>query len=536
MAESYRRLLPLGFLINLLVLPVHSFVITRAIDVKVPTKNLVYLRLKSRIAQAKADTTSDADTDTTSASVPAASFSLKDLQGLNSCQSRTQAERLLEKYLFADDNRKPFYKSISIPTGASVKGISDGDLAIQTRLSNKKYKIMDLIELNGDRDADRASLGVLVVMVGSTLTALTANQNMPGPEILRFLVVWIFSFAPLAFVGYGIATPDKLQEVLVTIQREIFPAYRTRMIQHEAGHFLMGHLMGLPVAGYQANAVKNAVEFYPLSDKNRGRDRASQLGFDKPVSEAREARDKPVMMAPEDIPFFSEEGLGGLLLEERSVFRNAKNYSDNPFLKLASQNEPTNSWPFRGFDHRTIDQLAVVSVAGACAEILAFGNAEGGVADFSQLRQIFNSAAPEFTDREMENMIRFSLGYTMSQLRRHLGALDALVSVMERDGSVAECVLAIESCPNMSGQDGILGDYELRRRQAIRSKAGNLVEKLFLGGERNMDTDRGGLVEGKGGGYRKETPRLTGDDPLYLAIAVALAFLAWASGGGLSLH
>jgi hypothetical protein len=32
----------------------------------------------------------------------------------------------------------------------------------------------------------------------------------------------------------------------------------------------------------------------------------------------------------------------------------------------------------------------------------------------------------------------------MSQLR-HLGALDALVSVMERDGSVAECVLAIES-------------------------------------------------------------------------------------------
>jgi hypothetical protein len=93
------------------------------------------------------------------------------------------------------------------------------------------------------------------------------------------------------------------------------------------------------------------------------------------------------MMVPEDVPFFSTEGLGGLLLEEQSVFRNTKNYTDNPFLKLASINEPTNSWPFRGFDHRTVDQLAAVSVGGVCAEILAFGNAEGGIADLGQ-RQI----------------------------------------------------------------------------------------------------------------------------------------------------
>jgi hypothetical protein len=526
MEKGYRRLLPLGLLMNLFVLPVQSFLVSRSINVKVPTKAPVVLRSKSPVTQ-----------DDTLASVPGISLSLKDLQGLNDCQSRTQAERLLEKYFFAaDGSRTPLglYKSIAIPPSASVREISDGDLAIQTRLSNKKYAIMDLIEVSGDRDADRASLGLLSVMVGSTLTALTANQNMPGPEILRFLVVLIFTFAPLAFVGYGIATPDKLQTALVVIQREFFPAYRTRMIHHEAGHFLMGHLLGLPVAGYTTNAIKNAVEFYPLSDKNRGRDRATLLGFDTP----RESRDEPVMMVPEDVPFFSTEGLGGLLLEEQSVFRNAKNYTDNPFLKLASINEPTNSWPFRGFDHRTVDQLAAVSVAGVCAEILAFGNAEGGIADLGQLRQIFGSADPKFTDREMENMIRFALGYTMSQLRRNLGALDALVSVMERDGSVAECVLAIESCENASGQNGIMGgDYELSRRQAIRSKAGNLLEMLFLGGERNADTEKEGLVQGKGGGYQKEkTPLLTGDDPLYVAIAIALGFFIWASSGGLSLH
>jgi hypothetical protein len=533
MAKIYRRLLPLGLLINLFVLPVQSFVVSRAINIKVPTKAPVVLRSKSPLTQDETAAT------TKKASAPTkASLSLKDLEGLNTCQSKTQAERLLEKNLFGgEDNKTPlgFYKSISIPPSASVKGISDGDLAIQTRLSNKKYQIMDLIEVSGDRDADRASLGLLCVMVGSTLTALTAQQNLPGPDIIRFLVVLIFTFAPLAFVGYGIATPDKLQTALVVVQREFFPAYRTRMIHHEAGHFLMGHLLGLPVAGYQANAVKNAVEFYPLSDKNRGLDRASLLGFDKPKYNA---RDEPEMVVPEDVPFFSTEGLGGLLLEEQSVFRNAKNYSDNPFLKLASQNEPTNSWPFRGFDHRTVDQLAVVSLGGVCAEILAFGNAEGGIADLGQLRQFFGSAEPKLTDSEMENIIRFSLGYTLSQLRRNLGALDALVSVMERGGSVAECVLAIESCENASGQDGVMGgDYELLRRQAIRSKAGSLVEMLFLGGERNVDTEKEGMVQGKGGGYKEEKkPLLTGDDPLYVAIAVAFGFFIWASTGGLSLH
>jgi len=516
--------MPFGLLVSLFLLLVKGFAPVSKRSLKEATKRPFFLQGKSPIVQGTK--TSDAEPSAKN------TLSLSALEGLNDCPSRTRAERLLETQLFAD-SRKPLYKSISVPPDSSSKGVSDGDLAIQTRLTNKKYKIMDLIELSGDRDADRASLGLLSVMVGSTLTALTANQNMPGPEILRFLVVWIFSFAPLAFVGYGIATPDKLQTALVSVQRQVFPAYRTRMIQHEAGHLLMGHLLGLPVAGYTTNAVKNAVEFYPLSDKNRGRDRASLLGFDAPVFRD---RDEPVAITPEDVPFFSDVGRGGLLLEERSVFRNAKNYSDSPFLKLPSENEPTSAWPFRGFDHRTVDQLAVVSVAGVCAEILAFGNAEGGVADISQLRQIFAAAEPKLTDREMENMIRYTLGYTVSQLRRHLGVLDALAAVMERGGSVAECVLAIESCENVNGFDGLLGDYELRRRQDFRSKSGNLIERVFLGGERNIDTDENCLVEGKGGGYRKETARLTGDDPLYAAIAVALGFLAWASSGGLSLH
>jgi hypothetical protein len=382
------------------------------------------------------------------------------LKELDTCESGTKARRLLQQ-VFVSENS--LYGSISIPPGASDRPLSDGDLAIQTKIRNTKYSILELIEMNGDRDADRASLAVLSIMVASTASALVANQNLPGPEILRFVVVWLFSFAPLAFVGYGIATPETLQAFLILIQRNIFPTYRKRMIQHEAAHFLMGHLLGLPIKGYATNAVKSAVEFYALNDPEIGRERARTLGFDRSAS--RQSLEDASLSS--DVPYFSKDGRGSDVIVTRSVFRNAKNYTANPFLKLPSQNEPSEAWPYRGFDHATIDQLTVISLAGVCGEILSFGNAEGGCADISQLRQLFNSAEPKLDERAMENRIRFALGYTMSQLRQHLGALDALADVMENNGSISDCVLAIESCSNVSGQNSIMGDYERRRKEKI---------------------------------------------------------------------
>eukprot|EP00977_Amphora_coffeiformis_P003799 scaffold761_cov153-Amphora_coffeaeformis.AAC.2 len=463
------------------------------------------------------------------------SIKVSDLERqLDKCRSAREATRILDQALSKEEDSDCLYKSVSIPVGASTKGISDGDLAIQTRLANKKYRIMDLIELSGDRDADRASLAALCLLVASTGSAVVANQKLPGPEIFRFIVVWLFSFAPLAFAGYGIAAPEKLQTTLVSIQRNFFPAYRRRMLQHEAGHLLMAHLVGYPIAGYRANAVKNAVELYPLQDASRGEDMARMLGFDG--SRRQEQATVGAMRQPEDVPFFSDEGRGALLLEQQSVFRKDKNYTDNPFLRLSSLEEPSGVWPYRGFDEATLDKLTVVALGGVCAEILAFGNAEGGLADISLLKQIYLSSEDDMTEREVTNRIRFGLGFTITQLRRHLGVLDVLAETMEQDGSVAECIAAMEACESISGQDGIMGDYELTRRQKFRDEGTNWVEKVFLGNDRNIDTDENRMVEGKGGGYEKQTFRLTGDDPLYAALAVAVGFLVWASSGGLSLH
>jgi hypothetical protein len=480
---------------------------------------------------------------------PTLTLDVKSLdEKLQKCQTARQAKNVLREELGKKKEKNcSLYGSISIPPGASVREISDADLAIQTRLTNKKYKIKDLIELNGNRDSDRASLAVLCLTIACSTSAITANQSLGGlgvPEILRFVIVWLLSFAPLLFVGYGIATPEKLQTLLVSIQRELFPAYRQRMIQHEAGHLLLGHLLGWPIAGYRANAVKNAVEFYPLQDSGKGEDLARQLGFDKLSSVATRRsssqKQQQVPFQPSESPFFSEQGRGAEILAKQSVFREKpKDDRDNPFLKLASRNEPTNAWPYRGFDDETLDQLAVISIAGVCAEILALGNAEGGVADMDQLRQIFAAADSEISTREADNRVRFALAYTMSQLRRHLEVLDKVASVMERGGSLAECIVAMEEYKSLSGATVVMnsGDYELRRRQDFRSNKVGWIERIFLGDEKTADTGRDRLVDGKGGGYRKEKRfQLTGDDALYAALAVSLAFLAWASAGGLSLH
>ena len=213
---------PLLLLSTLIVNPVESFLPQRSgvdPDFRRPNRAFALRETKSKTSTDKKQ------------------VDLRVLQALEDCRTGTAARRVLKQ---AFDGTNALYNSINIPVGASDQGISDGDLAIQTKIRNKKYGVFDLIDLNGDRDADRASAGVLGVFVASSFSAIVANQNLPGPEILRFLVVWIFSFAPLGLVGYGIATPEKLQTLLVSLQRNIFPSYRKRMIQHEAGEISDG--------------------------------------------------------------------------------------------------------------------------------------------------------------------------------------------------------------------------------------------------------------------------------------------------------
>ena len=225
------------------------------------------------------------------------------------------------------------------------------------------------------RGALRASAAIFVTFVGSSLSAIAAQENLPGPEIVRFLVVWLLTFAPFVLVGYGLSgATEQLAAVLLQIQRTLFPSYRTRMVQHEAGHLLASYLLGLPIQGYATNARSACVQFYPFNDPDSGRNKAQQLGFDRPTTSDAEEDRVPIYM--EEKPFFSENGTGADIVSTQSVFRNVKNYTENPFLKLATTVEPSQnpkqSWPYRGFTHDMIDKVCGIDVYSVVFSFVLF--------------------------------------------------------------------------------------------------------------------------------------------------------------------
>lgn len=432
----------------------------------------------------------------------------------------------------------PLFNSVQIPPGATDRPISDADLALQTGIRGTKFKVTELIETSGDRDVDRASIFLLCLMVATSASAIVVNQFQGIPEIIRFLLVWVLSFTPLGFVGAGLALPqDLVQGPLISWQRWLFPSFRRRMVQHEAGHFLVAYLLGKPIRAYRAsNAVKNAVEFYPLADEDIGVEKARLLGFDKRRNSS--SADDTVSYEVEvndDRPYFSKDGQGGNLLRQQSVFRHKEELKDD--TNTLAYKSPKLAWPYRGLDHKTLDELAVISLGGVCAEIIGFGNAEGGVADLNQLRQLFSYAVePTLTEKQIENRVRFAIGYGTTLLRRNLLALDSLAQVMERDGTIEECVVAIETSTQHKNTISVEANYEQRRKELLQGS--NAIERLFLSAGRKSADILEDRTEGKGGGERQ--PRLfmspVNDDPLIAALAIAATFYLWAISGGLSLH
>jgi hypothetical protein len=487
----------------------------------------------------------------------------KKLEGLDSCTSQIQAERILDQALLQqlderskgrnDDGTRfprPLYKSVTLPPSAAIKGISDSDLAIQTRTLNSRYSVEDLIDISGNADSARATVALATVLLLSATTAVVANQLLFEivPDVIRWIFVFVFTFTPFAFIGTGIMTPTKLQQALLNLQVKYSQVSQQRILQHEAGHFLIGHLLGVPVAQYNVGSLGNqnsrasapsrgpilsAVEWYPLADPDVATSRAAALGFDPQPRGRASSSDSN---APEAVPFFSDDGRGASAMNRGSVLRREALLSTNStiFEKLPMRNNRRAEWPYRALSMGEVDVLAMVSVAGICAEILSFGQAEGGAADLTQLRQLMTQQVdPPLTDREQNNIIRYSIGFTTGLLRKHVTALDALADAMSKCGTLAECVASIES---LAAQEELVftDEFYQQRRASFLQRNSLFVKREFA---KSIDSPTKRFVEVKGGGYRRPAPvRLEGDDPIYLALFLSAVFALWAFSGGLELH
>jgi hypothetical protein len=154
--------------------------------------------------------------------------------------------------------------------------------------------------------------------------------------------------------------------------------HRARVIRHEAGHFLVAHLSGIPISGYTLTAWEAFRQGIP--------------------------------------------GQGGVSFDTQELDRELQ----------------------QGIlSNQLIDRYCTVWMAGAAAETLTYGNAEGGADDRQKFRTLwFHLKRPDVEGAQKE---KWSLFQAKSLIEQQQAAYEALVAAMEQRASIEECCVVIEA-------------------------------------------------------------------------------------------
>ncbi len=165
--------------------------------------------------------------------------------------------------------------------------------------------------------------------------------------------------------------------------------YRQRILHHEAGHFLVAHLLEMPVQSYTLSAWEGIKAGLP--------------------------------------------GLGGTVVEALTAERTEK--TENP-----AQAPVTHS-------RQQIDRYCTVWMAGIAAETQTYGSAQGGEDDQRQLKQLWmraRNAKISTAGENAEMQMRWALLQAQSLLEKQQRAYEALVVAMAEQSPVSSCIQQIE--------------------------------------------------------------------------------------------
>jgi len=170
-----------------------------------------------------------------------------------------------------------------------------------------------------------------------------------------------------------------------TLVLQAQPNLKERALYHEAGHFLVAYLLGYPVSRYFLT---------PLQSLKTGFvDKGSTVFFTKDE--------------------WSRKRLGGL--------------------------HPSNE---------EVNQLSVILMAGIAAELLMFGDVQGGSADEKMLASLFKNGwvpSGSISDEPISDQTRWALIEALKLLQLNLTAFLSLAKAMRKQKGVAECILKYEN-------------------------------------------------------------------------------------------
>lgn len=235
---------------------------------------------------------------------------------------------------------------------------------------------------------ERIEAGIGLVMAFTVLTSITSLDRLTNvvPDIVRWAITAGLVSLPFVYIVLGVAVPDALialvNQALFAVNRE----YKERIYRHEAGHFLAGYIVGLPVLQYSVSGRLSAVQF--VGGPGGG------PGGVAPGPLPREQADR---MTPR-----------GLLSKEE------------------------------------LAKLAVVSLAGVVSEYVRFGKAEGGYQDLVQLQRLLALAGEEMDYKESQGLINYAVIQAYTIIKANEKALVELMAALEQKRGVVECMQIIE--------------------------------------------------------------------------------------------
>lgn len=132
----------------------------------------------------------------------------------------------------------------------------------QPYMSRRTTSLRELTNL-GIKNAENLAIpsvrndaAFLVTVVGTTSVLAVIAGQLPGDW--GFFVPYLVGSISLVVLGVGSVSPGLLQAAISGFST-FFPDYQERLAAHEAAHFLVSYLIGLPILGYSLDIGKEHV-------------------------------------------------------------------------------------------------------------------------------------------------------------------------------------------------------------------------------------------------------------------------------------
>jgi hypothetical protein len=218
-----------------------------------------------------------------------------------------------------------------------------------------------------------------------------------------------------------------------SVYQKAFPEYKKKIIYHEAGHFLLAYLLGIPVRGCVTNAW----------DARKYPDIKGQAGT-----------------------IFYDPKLADELLNQKIT-------------------------------RSSLDRMSVVIMGGIAAEAIRFGKAEGGAVDEQSLVGFLTSIQPPWNILRIQGQARWAAMQAILLIREHEKSYAALCLALEEGKSVGDAILAIEeNLPTVLPSAQRINERKIRKKTMESDLLMRYIQKITwkVGGIESVNYDGNVIV------------------------------------------